>query len=97
MIGVEWVAGKIRLDFAAIEAREAEAAGTPATKSRKLEPEEAKRRADKAAITRKANQAANAAEEASRQRAEKTAARARAKAARAATIQDELDLMVNGQ
>jgi hypothetical protein len=97
VIGVEWVAGKIRPDFAAIEAREAEATGAPAKASRKLDPEEAKRRAAKAAITRKANAAAKAAEEAARQRGERSAQRARAKAAREAMVQGELDLMVNGQ
>jgi hypothetical protein len=66
VIGVEWVAGKIRPDFTAIEAREAETTGNVKAAGRKLDPEEAKRRAAKAAITRKANQAAEAAEELAR-------------------------------
>lgn len=89
--GVEWVAGKIRPDFAAIEAREAEVTAEVA-KPRKLDPEVAKARTAKAAATRKANQAARNAATLSPQ---KKAARTR-KARREIAEQAELDLMLTG-
>ncbi|BBH66749.1 hypothetical protein ACTI_34340 [Actinoplanes sp. OR16] len=92
--GVEWVAAKIRPDFAAIEAREVEATADMRP-NRRLDPEVAKARAAKAAATRKANQmaaakSARAAEEAARARAAKAAERARAR-----SDQAELDQMLN--
>ncbi|WP_229072310.1 hypothetical protein [Actinoplanes sp. DH11] len=92
--GVEWVAAKIRPDFAAIEAREVEAVAD-IRPGRRLDPEVAKARAAKAAATRRANQqaaakAARTAEEAARTRAAKAAERARVRAEQA-----ELDQMLN--
>jgi hypothetical protein len=92
--GVEWVAAKIRPDFAAIEAREVEATAE-FRPNRRLDPEVAKARAAKAAATRKANQQAaaksvRAAEDAARARAVKAAERARVRAE-----QSELDQMLN--
>ncbi|MEU4691015.1 hypothetical protein [Actinoplanes sp. NPDC023714] len=92
--GVEWVAAKIRPDFAAIEAREVEATADMRP-NRRLDPEVAKARAAKAAATRRANQqaaakSARAAEEAARARATKAAERARARSEQA-----ELDQMLN--
>ncbi|WP_433829018.1 hypothetical protein ACQP2E_06895 [Actinoplanes sp. CA-015351] len=92
--GVEWVAAKIRPDFAAIEAREVEAT-LDMRPARRLDPEVAKARAAKAAATRRANQAAAAkaarvAEEGARSRAAKAAERARVR-----TEQTELDQMLN--
>ncbi|MFC7533496.1 hypothetical protein [Actinoplanes sp. GCM10030250] len=91
--GVEWVAAKIRPDFAAIEAREVEVI-TEVHPNRKLDPEVARARAAKAAQTRQANQAAKAAAdqaraEAARSRAAKAAERARVRAER-----DELEQML---
>ncbi|MBB2941838.1 hypothetical protein FB565_001542 [Actinoplanes lutulentus] len=93
--GVEWVAAKIRPDFAAIEAREVEAT-LDMRPARRLDPEVAKARAAKAAATRRANQAAAAkaarvAEESARSRAAKAAERA----ARVRAEQSELDQMLN--
>lgn len=83
--GVEWVAAKIRPDFAAIEEREVSMI-TEVRTARKLDPEVARARAAKAAETRRAKQAAKAAEEAARAeaaraRAAKAAERARLRAA----------------
>ena len=91
--GVEWVASKIRPDFAAIEAREVEVVGE-VRPGRRLDPDVAKARAAKAAATRRANQAAAAkaarvSEDAARARAVKAAERARVRAE-----QDELDQML---
>ncbi|WP_436522391.1 DUF2637 domain-containing protein [Actinoplanes sp. HUAS TT8] len=83
--GVEWVAAKIRPDFAAIEAREIEADIRPA---RRLDPEVARRRAAKAAVTRRANQAAKAAEDVARSRSAKSA---RARATKDVLEQAELE------
>jgi hypothetical protein len=93
--GVEWVAAKIRPDFAAIEAREV-AVITEVRPGRKLDPDVAKARAAKAAATRRAKQeaaeeAARLAEEAARARAARAAERAKAKADKEALQQAELD------
>ncbi|MEV4275811.1 DUF2637 domain-containing protein [Actinoplanes xinjiangensis] len=93
--GVEWVAAKIRPDFAAIEAREVSVI-TEVHPNRKLDPEVAKARAAKAAATRRAKQeaaaaAARSAEEAARARAARAAERAKARADKEALDQAELD------
>lgn len=96
VIGVEWVAGKIRPDFTAIEARETEiAAPAPAAPTgRKLDPQVAAERAAKARATRERNAAAKAAEQlAAKDRAAKAAATRRAKHD---AVQGELDLMLTG-
>ena len=97
VIGVEWVAGKIRPDFDAIEAREAEISTTPAPAAatrRTLDPEVAAARAAKARATRERKAAAKAAEQlAAKDRATKAAATRKAKQA---AEQGELDLMLGG-
>ncbi|MDI6098105.1 hypothetical protein QLQ12_05750 [Actinoplanes sp. NEAU-A12] len=98
--GVEWVAAKIRPDFAAIEAREVEVI-TEVRPNRKLDPEVAKARAAKAAATRRANQeaatrAAKTAEEVTRARAARAAERARLRAEKESLGQAELDLFRTG-
>lgn len=98
VIGVEWVAGKIRPDFAAIEAREVEvsaAAPAPAAATgRKLDPEVAAARAAKARATRERNAAAKAAEKLARE--ERAAKAASTRKARRSAEQAELDLMLDG-
>ncbi|MEV6306820.1 hypothetical protein AB0M02_46000 [Actinoplanes sp. NPDC051861] len=94
--GVEWVAAKIRPDFAAIEAREVAVITEVRRPGRKLDPEVARARAAKAAQTRQANQEAreaaeSARAEASRLRAAKAAERARVRAERS-----EFDQLVGG-
>jgi hypothetical protein len=84
--GVEWVAAKIRPDFAAIEEREV-AVITEVRLNRKLDPEVARARAAKAAQTRQAKQAEREAAEqaraeAARVRAAKAAEKARVRAER---------------
>ncbi|GLY01683.1 MULTISPECIES: hypothetical protein [Actinoplanes] len=88
--GVEWVAAKIRPDFAAIEAREVEVIAEVSAPIRKLDPEVARERAAKAAATRKANEAAKLAEDEARARAEAAQARA-ARAAERARVRTEKD------
>ncbi|MFI1988237.1 hypothetical protein [Actinoplanes sp. NPDC020271] len=88
--GVEWVAAKIRPDFAAIEAREVEATAE-VRPARRLDPEVARQRAAKAALTRRANQAAKVAEDAARSRGAKAAEKARARAAKDVLEQAELE------
>ncbi|GAA2689903.1 DUF2637 domain-containing protein [Actinoplanes palleronii] len=91
--GVEWVAAKIRPDFAAIEAREVEATAD-VRPARRLDPEVARARAAKAAATRRANQAARAAEDTVRTRsADPTRSRTvkAAERARVRATQDVLD------
>ncbi|WIM97942.1 hypothetical protein ACTOB_001509 [Actinoplanes oblitus] len=88
--GVEWVAAKIRPDFAAIEAREVEATAD-VRPARRLDPEVARQRAAKAAVTRRANQAAKAAEDAARSRGAKAVERARVRAAKDVLEQVELE------
>jgi hypothetical protein len=97
--GVEWVAAKIRPDFAAIEEREVSVI-TEVRPQRRLDPEVAKARAAKAAETRRANQAAKAAEEAARAeaaraRAARAAERARRRAATDLLEQAELDQILD--
>lgn len=93
--GVEWVAGKIRPDFAAIEARETEVAGAaPAKIGRKLDPETAAARAAKAKTTREANAKAKAARDAAAQ--ERAAKAAATRKAKQTNVQAELDLMLTG-
>ncbi|KUL42346.1 hypothetical protein ADL15_00180 [Actinoplanes awajinensis subsp. mycoplanecinus] len=95
--GVEWVAAKIRPDFAAIEAREVEATAD-VRPARRLDPEVARARAAKAAATRRANQAARAAEDTvrtrsadpTRSRTVKAAERARVRATQDVLEQAEL-------
>ncbi|MEV6345960.1 DUF2637 domain-containing protein [Actinoplanes sp. NPDC051851] len=82
--GVEWVAAKIRPDFAAIEAREAEVT-SDIRPARRLAPEVARARAEKAAVTRRANQAAKLAEETTRSRASRTSQASHASPASRAT------------
>jgi hypothetical protein len=96
VIGVEWVAGKIRPDFAAIEARETEIGATPAPAAtgRKLDPQVAAARAAKAKATRERNAAAKATEQlAAKDRAAKAAATRKAKQS---AVQGELDLLLDG-
>ncbi|BCY06394.1 hypothetical protein [Actinoplanes sp. L3-i22] len=88
--GVEWVAAKIRPDFAAIEAREVEATAD-IRPARRLDPDVARQRAMKAAATRRANQAARAAEDVARSRAAKAAEKARERASKDVLEQAELD------
>lgn len=89
---VEWVAGKIRPDFTAIEAYEAEMSETAQPTVRKLDPEIAKARAAKAAATRKANREA---QELAVLTPQQRAARTR-QANRERTAQDELAQMLDG-
>lgn len=88
--GVEWVAAKIRPDFAAIEAREVEATAD-VRPGKRLDPEVARQRAAKAALTRRANQAARIAEDAARSRGAKAAEKARVRAAKDVLEQAELE------
>lgn len=94
--GVEWVAAKIRPDFAAIEAREVEATADMRP-SKRLDPDVARRRAAKAAVTRRANQAAKVAEDAARTRGAKAAEKARARAAKDVLDQAELEGFLSAQ
>ena len=94
VIGVEWVSGKIRPDFTAIVARETEAVAVTRG-NRKLDPQVAKARAAKAAMTRRANMAAKAAEDSARSRSVKAGERARTKAVHEAHVQAELDFMLS--
>ncbi|WP_430789727.1 hypothetical protein [Actinoplanes sp. G11-F43] len=86
--GVEWVAAKIRPDFAAIEAHEVEVI-TEVRPKGKLDPEVARARAAKAAATRRAKQ--EAADEVARVKAARAAERAKARADRESLDQAELD------
>ncbi|SDT65583.1 hypothetical protein [Actinoplanes derwentensis] len=86
--GVEWVAAKIRPDFAAIEAREVEVI-TEVRPKGKLDPDVARARAAKAAATRRAKQ--EAADEVARTKAARAAERAKARADKEAIDQSELD------
>jgi hypothetical protein len=88
--GVEWVAAKIRPDFAAIEEREVSVI-SEVRPNRKLDPEVAKARAAKAAETRWAKQAAREAEEAARAEAARLRAAKAAEKARARAERDTLE------
>ncbi|MBG0565756.1 hypothetical protein I4J89_30325 [Actinoplanes sp. NEAU-A11] len=88
--GVEWVAAKIRPDFAAIEEREVSVI-TEVRPGRKLDPEVARARAAKAAETRRAKQAAREAEDAARAQAARVRAARAAERARVRAAKDELD------
>jgi hypothetical protein len=90
VIGVEWVAGHIRPDFTAIEAR---AAAAPVPTARKLTPEVAAARAAKAKATRERNAQAKAAEQATPVRAPRTDRRPRQAGS---PVQGELALMLDG-